>query len=825
MAYNTWLIVLGVITIWINGGAAMGDDVVWKIERHNGVMTVFRNDQPVILNLLYNNDRWMPRLSGYAMAPIAKQTGIHTYMMHATVSWPSGEQATPEVRLQVEQHGTTTFEQLEARIEELFERDPDAHILWRIVFRAPQSWRDKYPDEMYQNESGDSPNSYFSPTSYGSTRFMDQARVGVREVVRHLEAHPRRDRFIGYYPMTGYSGEWNRGNNSPSHIADYAPVNQQAFRAYLRERYGDVTRLDNHLGTPFRSFDEIRIPSEEAFLGTTGHFLASADETLDRLYLRYENHRMAEWITTLCGDIKSVAPDKLSGVAFGYWFGQAQGGVRGLTRAVHLAWEEVASSPHIDFFLSPPIYWLAGPNHPMRFHTLLGSVDAYDKMFLAESDQPTHLVLRLPEVQAVPLLWTYKLAESNANLEELYRTRDERKKQLSLDERYGPDYGRNYQSEFVEAEDEGSALINQPSARTPGTMDESVANIMRLGTSIVCQPIGGLWWWDMEGCVRGSEGGIAYNHPKITATMARVVELFDAATKWNRTPRVEVLVVYSRDSILYAAGAREGWDAFKGSLQDNLEPLGRFGAPYLDVYLEDIERMPRSLLEQVRLVLFVNTWYVPSDTRRWIEENLKNRQRTLVWFYGSGYLGDTNSGGAAVTDLTEIEVLEKDRKEVLGCRITNTDHAITRGWAVQDETFGDVDRMIEPHLVVSDDKAEILGVSFRRREPVFAVKRLGEWTSVYLPGGPVPDHLLRALLADADGHLYTDQPGVQTWATRSCVGLYALSSKFEGKIMLPNEYAGTRVREWFTGQVLNVASNGVVQGEIDGRCALLLLMQ
>tara|TARA_Y100000589_G_scaffold104825_1_gene99282 strand:- start:1567 stop:4014 length:2448 start_codon:yes stop_codon:yes gene_type:complete len=792
------------------------EEVTWTVQRNNGVLTVFRNEKPVILNILYNNDADKVEMSGEAMVPIARETGIHVYMMQATFPWPGDNQTYDSVV------NSSIYTRLDARINKLFEMDPDAHILWRIAFWAPQDWREKYPDQMHQDENGKLPESYFPPVSYGSDMYFEKAAIGVNQVVRYLESSKYQDRFIGYTPMTGYTGEWNRKSTSPSRIADYSLVNQQRFREYLKNKYVDVAELNRQLQLQLKSFDEVRIPSEDQFLGQDGDFVGSVEPCLSRLYLRYDNHRVAYLIKKLCHEAKLVAPKKLVGTTFGYWYAEAQGGILGLALNMHLAFDEVASSPDLDFFLSPPIYWLAGPDEPHRYHTLTKSQELYGKVYIAESDQPTHLLLRLDEVESVPILWTYKMAESNKNLLDLYRQRDKGK---SKKRQYGADLGKDFRPLFVKAELDQQPVRINPSSRVAGNMAQSIGNIYRQAMGLVAQPLAGMWWWDMEGCVRGSTGGVAYNHPQITHAMSRVQELLKQATQWNRTSQAQVLVVHSRDSVLYTAESRKGWKAFRSSIVDHLSPLGKFGAPYQDIYLEDLERLPQEDINKARLVLFVDAYYVPSKTRAWIKTHFKNQGRVLVWFYGSGFLQDSPDRGAQVcSDLIGIQLKQMTHEQALGCQVTNTQHVLTSSWSTENQAFGDAQYMVKPSLIVTDPQATILGVSAPNNEPVFASKQMSDWTSVYLPGGPLPVGLLRSLLTQAGGHLYTDRPGMQVWATEDCIGVYSLTStKGTLSINLPQEFAGQSIKEWFSGRVFPVNQKGGIETSTTGDEAFLFI--
>lgn len=77
---------------------------------------------------------------------------------------------------------------------------------------------------------------------------------------------PARDRIAGVtllgethqlYPRF----ETGMGFSSPYVLADYSKVSQDGFRHYLEQRFGQLSLLNQHLGSQLRSWDEIPIPT------------------------------------------------------------------------------------------------------------------------------------------------------------------------------------------------------------------------------------------------------------------------------------------------------------------------------------------------------------------------------------------------------------------------------------------------------------------------------------------------------------------------------------------------------------------------------------
>ena len=116
--------------------------------------------------------------------------------------------------------------------------------------------------------------------------------------------------------------------------------------------------------------------------------------------------------------------------------------------------------------------------------------------------------------------------------------------------------------------------------------------------------------------------------------------------------------------------------------------------------------------------------------------------------------------------------------------------------------------MAKPHFVVNDKKASVLGLSYRRKEPNFAVKKFKNWTSVYLPGGKLPTMLVKNLAREAGINVYTDSDDIQVWAVKSMFGLYSYP-KVKGwrTIHLPKNIK--KCKDFFSGREYDIVNNQI----------------
>ena len=795
----------------------------WTIKRHRGVITVFRNNKPVILNILYDNDNWKAKYMGLITKGIAKEAHINMHMIHVTVDL-DGKSPIPELS-KMGKNGSNVYTQTMARIEKLMQADPDGYIMVRVVFWPPKSWLKSHRRHMLQNEKGELANSLFPPVSFFSDEFFERANRGLKKMITFLEKSKYGNRILGYHPMTGYSGEWNRANCSPSRIADYSPVARESFRRHLLKKYGSVAKINAALKTKFKNKKDICVPAEVDFVGTDGKFFKSPEEVKYTMeYLKYTSDLIADRTLTLCKTIKDINPNRIVGTSYSYWFGEAQGGIRGLLQNCHFSWPKLGNSPYYDYILSPPYYALCGPSSPTTVHTLLGSLDLYGKTYLEESDHPTHLICHLPEILSTPIIWTYKMGATGKGMLAIYEKAKKRLAKLPPETRYDIDLGKNYREFLIEAEKNHKKLNLKPSDRVPANMQESVANTLRLGINVICKPIAGIWWWDMEGCYRKATGGVSYNHPTILKALRDVDKMFKKAVKLDRSSIAKVAVFYSTESIYYAKAGMKRWEYLRDSLPLNLRPLGESGVQYTDFYFEDIEKIKN--IDQYKLLIFVNSHYITTERREWIEKHLKKDGRVLVWFYGSGYIDEKDCDVKNMEQLTGIDFRKMNRREMLACRISNDKHPLNKGIPLN-SPFGSYrtgkrrSPLAKPHFVVNDPKATVLGLSYRRNEAVFAIKKFKDWTSVYLPGGKLPTMLVKNLARQAKINVYTDSDDIQVWAVKSMIGLYSYP-KVKGwrTIHLPENIK--ECRDFISGKEYKIEDNKI-KIKFNGAQSILLI--
>jgi hypothetical protein len=199
-----------------------------------------------------------------------------------------------------------------------------------------------------------------------------------------------------------------------------------------------------------------------------------------------------------------------------------------------------------------------------------------------------------------------------------------------------------------------------------------------------------LWWFDMW-------GGF-YESQNLVDEIGRMQQLWNRHADYAMAPSAEVAVIVDPDSTFLVHDDGDGTIA-NDLYTSLLTHCNRLGTPYTVYSFNDIGRVPE--LEHCKLILIPGLFEVTPEKRAILDKHILNRNRTVVWTYGTALSDGQTWNADAMEELT-------------GARFGETDAKIV-------------------------DK--------------------GSWQSVYLPNSAaVTPELLRHHAREAGVHLYTDVP-------------------------------------------------------------------
>jgi len=372
-----------------------------RVAPHNGVPTLFINDQPhngMSLALYSPRTDWM---SDFAKAGVNLFTIPATPTFSSSCFYLSKEAWTaPDVY---------DFSQLDERMAVTLAARPDAYVFPRLNIGVPPWWLKENPEAIckYDNGKGqlvDCEEFGHPVPSWASPKYRAAVKEGLRRLIAHVEASSYADRIIGYHLASGTTEEWMFWGSNDENLCDYSEPARQAFRDWVRARYPTVEALRAAYEHPTVTHDLIEPPSRNARVASAfGALREPQRERVPLDYFKFLSDLVADTITDFATTVKELTGHtKTVGVFYGYVL-ELSGGGR-LQNGGHLAIERVLRCPDIDFVCSPSGYAYRQPGGEgvSYFMSALGSVQLHGKLWFDENDIQTTLSKSPPGWQGKP---------------------------------------------------------------------------------------------------------------------------------------------------------------------------------------------------------------------------------------------------------------------------------------------------------------------------------------------------------------------------------------------------------------------------------------
>ena len=256
------------------------------------------------------------------------------------------------------------------------EVDPEAQVLFRIVFVASRGWQEQFPDARYASADGS-----IAEPSVCDEAFWGLAKRCLDLFTRKLRLLDTRDHILGLHLERG---EWFFADGWGY---DTSPAAQEAFRAWCRSRYSnDRVALRAAWFDGRVDFDTLHIPPYER-AETEPKFVRSARK--ERRWVDYHLF-LSDTTCARIGDLaysvkEASAGYLLVGASYGYtfeWSHPASG---------HLALGKMLRHPNIDFIAGPPSYKSRQPGGAAPFPCPVDSFALNGKLYISEEDFKTSI--------------------------------------------------------------------------------------------------------------------------------------------------------------------------------------------------------------------------------------------------------------------------------------------------------------------------------------------------------------------------------------------------------------------------------------------------
>jgi hypothetical protein len=284
--------------------------------------------------------------------------------------------------------------------------NPSAYVLPIVAISSPPWWDKEHPKELMVFGDGGSqlPAAAGFPkrtcASWASPVWRKDAAAALARLIQHLEAGPWGPAIIGYQLASGEDGRWVYPGATTNVFADYSHPQQEAFRAWLKEKYQDLGTLRMAWGQPrdpvkneealreihpIISWGEARVPAQARRTRAPSgvlHEPTAAQEVVD--YQIFCSDLVVETIRHLARAAKeATGAHKLVGAAYGHVFDLA--GTRyGLQNGGHLALAPIYQAPELDFIVSSGTSGESGA--PPLITTATASAARHGKLWLAQGE-------------------------------------------------------------------------------------------------------------------------------------------------------------------------------------------------------------------------------------------------------------------------------------------------------------------------------------------------------------------------------------------------------------------------------------------------------
>ncbi|MEA1886790.1 MAG: beta-galactosidase [Bacteroidota bacterium] len=629
------------------------------------------------------------------------------------------------------------FSRIDEKMDLYLSTEPDALFIPRILLTPGEWWCEKYPDEITMRDDG-SPAGMFGQAchpSLASEVYRDLSYKAMKAFIEHVESRYG-DNIIGYQPGNGFGGEWLMFNSfwearpdrpAPDKfgVEDYSPPARKGFREWLKNKYVTVDALRDAWCDKRVNFENAEPPDEiQRYSSNHGIFFDPAQGRQVPDYFSFFNDMTADVLIENCKWVKELTNNrKIVGSFYGYlWCNFPNLSVN---HTGHLGFEKVLNSSYVDFIASPYTYdnkQIGGPNNSQ---TLPENCLLHGKLYFNEVDTETHLHQRQ---------WRW-----------------------------------------------GNSLHN------PTDWEETKALLIRDYGYAMTKGLG-MWWTDLHG---GN-----FHDEKITGLIRKLKNIDKRYLDADKTSTADIAVILDEETYKYFGDGEPLFNALL-TAQKQWE-LGFIGAPWEPYLLTDIDEPG---LKDFKVYLFLNTFHVTPTQKEKIHKKLERNNATAIWVYAPGYIRDDSLSIDAMSDLTGISLKGDNSTGELRVELTDYSHAYTKSlpydfaygtdvnveeiirWYdhqiyLKDPRNPKLERdlpgfRIAPRFFSIDEDADVLGMLAEVNRPGLVVKKQEEgWTSVYSGAPIIPASLLRNIIRESGGHIYSDGNDV-VYANKSSLCIYS----------------------------------------------------
>jgi hypothetical protein len=308
----------------------------------------------------------------------------------------------------------------------------------------------------------------------------------------------------------------------------------------------------------------------------------------------------------------------------------------------------------------------------------------------------------------------------------------------------------------------------------------------------------GWWYYDM-----GRYFADPAIHQKIGETM-RVAQKVEAMPADNF--RADVCVIERDTPSPYLSGRFTATD-FGGDYQDMM--LESSGVPFETHYLNDVLNHPG--LQNFKVYVFRQNAFITQEQRRKIKDKLLNKNRTIVWMNDAGYISENGKSAAAMSELIGMTIETEEKHARRNAIISDAANPLTRNVLPLQgagemllaifNTNGNATSFAarSQPFWISDASATALAKYQETGQSAMAVRKMGDWTSIYLAAPQALGPQLLNNIARQAGAFVAGEVGQMLHMNGNFASLHGLKN---GRYTLQLPFGKTRVLDAVSGRVL-----------------------
>ncbi|MDD2709023.1 MAG: hypothetical protein PHV34_13640 [Verrucomicrobiae bacterium] len=599
---------------------------------------------------------------------------------------------------------------LDQSVDCLLRTCPDARVIVYYTLKAwgGKYWAAQYPDDTLITAFGEKTQI----PCFASKRYEEACLLFTKQLIQHVKSASYRDRVIGYIPYTngtpdsGLGGtdknEWQPDRNKLT-IGDWNPQTLGAFEEWLRRKYHhDEIELKNSWKDPRATFASAR-PDREKLLMAAPEGTVFRDPKREGNmafdYFDFLMELLPGVYEKIARQIKEETGNKaLVGIHYGYVYAGLRAGYQspafGLqNNSFYLP--QMLKNKHIDFYSGASCYWHRSPGNSLVLFHPASAITSNQRHFIMDGDYRTFLA-------------------------------------------HDKVFGR------LRSAKETLAVMKR---------DMAISMIRKTG----------MWLGEWSSGSSGTRSGIGwYDDPDILNLVKQTHKIHASNTGDPGKNICEVAVILSCKSYFYG-------DVYLAPpIYHNLvgriiyEELPKIGCPYDVLFIENLRQ--EAIAKKYKLYIILNGFILSRQDKENLEI-LKGNGKTILWFYAPNYI-DSEQGLRTknIEQITGIAVKERRAPDDFSYSTTSNAHPITTGLAADEQhkmegygnkrTDGLNPLTLKPAFCVDDPSAATLA-EHTDHSSALAVKKIGDWNSVYCAIPYMNSKLLRNIARFAGVHIFS----------------------------------------------------------------------